>query len=144
MVRGAQQQHVSVDAKDGQTNANAEISSTDRCDKWMRAIGSQGKSMRMETQGAPYLCPHHGTYNHGSPDYGSQPRMEEQRPKYRFLGPYAAVRCSYLPRAPFAKRLSKHRDAWRIKRQFATYIKHRLLRIKIANYPVVFLPFFLF
>ncbi|KAH0568254.1 hypothetical protein KQX54_019864 [Cotesia glomerata] len=35
-------------------------------------------------------------------------RRMEQRPKYRFLGPYAVVRCSYLPRTPSATRHSKH------------------------------------
>lgn len=73
----------------------------------------------MNTQGGiPYPPPLAGSrrLSHGRAAPRRAAERMEQRPKYRFLGPYARrfVRCSvYLPRAPVrpvrAKRLSKHR-----------------------------------
>lgn len=73
----------------------------------------------MNTQGGiPYPPPLAGfrRLSHGRAAPRRAAERMEQRPKYRFLGPYARrfVRCSvYLPRAPVrpvrAKRLSKHR-----------------------------------
>lgn len=48
-----------------------------------------------DEQGAPYLAAKAST--------AAPPERMEQRPKYRFLGPYAAVRCSYLPRVPYPR-----------------------------------------
>lgn len=58
-------------------DANAEISSTDRCDKWMRAIGSRGKSMM--NRGAPYL-PERTSHTVAQPEDGAKTEISIFRP----------------------------------------------------------------
>lgn len=107
-----------MERADGRTDANAEISSGDRwINGCVRLVAGKIDDEHRGAHSYLYLSNRRepASRRATAAPHRAARRAErmEQRPKYRFLGPYAAVRSMLVsapcPRPVRAKRLSKHR-----------------------------------
>lgn len=90
--RGAREYESWSGRMDGRTQTLKSARAIDAINGCVRLVAGK---IDDEHRGAPYLAVKAST--------AAPPERMEQRPKYRFLGPYAAVRCSYLPRVPYPR-----------------------------------------